>query len=322
MVVGEGVREIPDSEDEPLTSSPQVASNGAVDKLSPIVRGPFQDASQDVACTHQESGEVSSSTGSKRFKRDERLDVDHQNASIDVDPSEQVARADPQANASPWQDLAMRSSAVEDECSQISSQPPVVTVGESEHAPALLSQPALSVGGVSGQDSSAAEKQSTSVHNSIHTNPDDEQATDGIFKGKLHLDENLFESAAHADPRRSPCQEPTPNSAQGEVTRGGMSESLQRVSPSEISNDELDPSTQLTNSTILLESTRAPNNLVKESATPWTSTQSLAQSQVEKRPTIIKDTSTAHVNEKSSTNEFDEPEVGLLYLTVGSNRTL
>ena len=87
MAMGEGRTEVPDSEDEPMTSSPVNISDGAADKLSTPAHVPLQDAQdalQDAARTHQAIDEsVANSPGD----RTDDLGADHDNASLDVDAS-------------------------------------------------------------------------------------------------------------------------------------------------------------------------------------------------------------------------------------------
>jgi hypothetical protein len=82
MAVGSGITEIPDSEDEPFTSSPDIAFSGAADKLCATPRRAVQDVqdtSQDVANPDQATTEhVSNDTD----ERTDNLDVDQDNASI------------------------------------------------------------------------------------------------------------------------------------------------------------------------------------------------------------------------------------------------
>lgn len=85
MAIAEGATEIPDSEDEPMTSSPAASSNGVDDKLRLTAREPLQepqDAFQAVTSPHQAPGEHVSNVASKD---DESLGVDPGNASSDVE---------------------------------------------------------------------------------------------------------------------------------------------------------------------------------------------------------------------------------------------
>lgn len=87
MAAGEGRREVPDSEDEPMTSSPVNVSDGAADKLSttaPVPPQDAQDALQEAARPHQATAEdIANSTGD----RTDGLDADQEIASIDHDGS-------------------------------------------------------------------------------------------------------------------------------------------------------------------------------------------------------------------------------------------
>ncbi|KAF2823798.1 Swi5-domain-containing protein [Ophiobolus disseminans] len=77
MAAGCGRTEIPDSEDEPMTSSPVNAMDGAADKLSATAPVPPQDA-QDAQDTLQEAARTHQG-------RTDGLSADHEIASIDVD---------------------------------------------------------------------------------------------------------------------------------------------------------------------------------------------------------------------------------------------
>jgi hypothetical protein len=82
MAVGPGITEIPDSEDEPFTSSPDNTFSGAADKLCATPRGAVQDVqdtSQDVANPDQATTEH---VGNDTDERTDNLDVDRDNASI------------------------------------------------------------------------------------------------------------------------------------------------------------------------------------------------------------------------------------------------
>jgi hypothetical protein len=82
MAVGSGITEIPDSEDEPFTSSPDIAFSGAADKLCATPRRAVQDVQdtpQDVANPDQATTEhIGNDTG----ERTDNLDADQDNASI------------------------------------------------------------------------------------------------------------------------------------------------------------------------------------------------------------------------------------------------
>jgi len=85
MAMGKGRTEVPDSEDEPMTSSPVNISDGAADKLStpaPVPLQDAQDALQEAARTNQAIDEsVANSPG-------DGLGADQENASLDVDAPE------------------------------------------------------------------------------------------------------------------------------------------------------------------------------------------------------------------------------------------
>ena len=89
MAVASGVTEIPDSEDEPFTSSPDVAFGGAADKLCATSRGAAQDA-QDVANPDQAATEH---IGNDTESRSDDLGVDQGNASTNDQASVQTAGA-------------------------------------------------------------------------------------------------------------------------------------------------------------------------------------------------------------------------------------
>lgn len=85
MAPSEGRQEVPDSEDEPMTSSPVAFMDGAGDKLSATARVPLQDAQDaptEPALAHQATaGDHANMPGT----RTDGLDVDQLNASSDVD---------------------------------------------------------------------------------------------------------------------------------------------------------------------------------------------------------------------------------------------
>ncbi|KAF2026680.1 hypothetical protein EK21DRAFT_115631 [Setomelanomma holmii] len=85
MAAADGKREVPDSEDEPMTSSPVSVSEGAADKLSATAPVPLQDAQdalQEAARPHQANAKrhANSTDG-----RTDGLDADRAIASVDVD---------------------------------------------------------------------------------------------------------------------------------------------------------------------------------------------------------------------------------------------
>jgi hypothetical protein len=91
MASGTGRREIPDSEDEPMTSSPVNTSDGAADKLFATARVPLQDAQdalQEATDTHQA---IADSVANVPGKGCEGLDADQNDASTDVDASRDVS---------------------------------------------------------------------------------------------------------------------------------------------------------------------------------------------------------------------------------------
>jgi hypothetical protein len=90
MTSGMGRREVPDSEDEPMTSSPVNASDGASDKLFATARVPLQDAQdalQEATGTHQATADDAANFSGKGS---EGLDADQNDASIDVDAPKDV----------------------------------------------------------------------------------------------------------------------------------------------------------------------------------------------------------------------------------------
>jgi hypothetical protein len=90
MASGMGRREVPDSEDEPMTSSPVNASDGASDKLFATARVPLQDAQdalQEATGTHQATADDAANFSGKGS---EGLDADQNDASIDVDAPKDV----------------------------------------------------------------------------------------------------------------------------------------------------------------------------------------------------------------------------------------
>jgi hypothetical protein len=93
MAVGSGITEIPDSEDEPFTSSPDIAFSGAADKLCATPRRAVQDVQdtpQDVANPDQATTEH---VGNDTDERTDNLDVDRNNASINDRASVQIEGA-------------------------------------------------------------------------------------------------------------------------------------------------------------------------------------------------------------------------------------
>jgi hypothetical protein len=87
MAPGEGRKEVPDSEDEPMTSSPANASDSAADKLSVTARVPVQDT-QDTLDTPKEAILLHQATAENVAnmpgKRTDGLDADRNIASIDI----------------------------------------------------------------------------------------------------------------------------------------------------------------------------------------------------------------------------------------------
>jgi hypothetical protein len=85
MAPGGGRNEVPDSEDEPMTSSPVAVSDGTADKLFAMAHVPpqdTQDAPQEATRLHQAtSGTVANVTA----QRTDGLDADPSIASIDID---------------------------------------------------------------------------------------------------------------------------------------------------------------------------------------------------------------------------------------------
>jgi hypothetical protein len=83
-------REIPDSEDEPMTSSPVNTWDGAADKLFATSRGPLQDAQdalQEATDTHQATADT---VANLPGNRPEGLDDDQHDASLDDNASKPV----------------------------------------------------------------------------------------------------------------------------------------------------------------------------------------------------------------------------------------
>jgi hypothetical protein len=90
MAPGMDRREVPDSEDEPMTSSPVNASDGAADKLFATARVPLQDAQdalQEATGTHQATADNAANFPSKVSQG---LDADQNDASMDVDALKDV----------------------------------------------------------------------------------------------------------------------------------------------------------------------------------------------------------------------------------------
>ncbi|KAJ4367021.1 hypothetical protein N0V83_007551 [Neocucurbitaria cava] len=88
MAIRQGRSEIPDSEDEPMTSSPANVSNEALDKLSPPGPAPSQDAQetrQAAKDTHQAYADHVGITVSGDI---EGLNADRDNASMNIDASQ------------------------------------------------------------------------------------------------------------------------------------------------------------------------------------------------------------------------------------------
>lgn len=84
MAPGEGRREVPDSEDEPMTSSPVNVSDGAADKLcatAPVALQDTQDALQEAARPHQATTENAANLAGGRTMS---LSADQENASLDT----------------------------------------------------------------------------------------------------------------------------------------------------------------------------------------------------------------------------------------------
>jgi hypothetical protein len=84
MAPGEGRREVPDSEDEPMTSSPVNVSDGAADKLcatAPVALQDTQDALQEAARPHQATTENTANLAGGRIRS---LSADQENASLDT----------------------------------------------------------------------------------------------------------------------------------------------------------------------------------------------------------------------------------------------
>ena len=99
--MGEGRTEVPDSEDEPMTSSPVNISDGAADKLSAPGLVPLQDAQdalQDAARTHQA---IDDSVANSPGDRTDDLGAEQENASLDVDaPKVDQTNAQPEVTTS------------------------------------------------------------------------------------------------------------------------------------------------------------------------------------------------------------------------------
>lgn len=87
------VTEIPDSEDEPLTSSPQVASDVTGEEVA--TREPLYDAVQGAGCHHQAPTKSASYAATCS---DESLSTDRQNMILATTPSNTDTSADLQPN--------------------------------------------------------------------------------------------------------------------------------------------------------------------------------------------------------------------------------
>ncbi|KAF2678994.1 Swi5-domain-containing protein [Lentithecium fluviatile CBS 122367] len=135
MTFGAGVAEIPDSEDEPFTSSPQVVSDGAVGERLPAEQELRQEAPHETGRLHQASDKNASSAGPGG---DESL-TDHRNTSLAVKPSDHRQSANLHPNTllqqqgdsacsrsvenSPMQASTISQNAVEEESQSISEAP-------------------------------------------------------------------------------------------------------------------------------------------------------------------------------------------------------
>ncbi|KAF2263860.1 hypothetical protein CC78DRAFT_580976 [Lojkania enalia] len=93
MGINEGVIEVPDSEDEPMTSSPVAISDATIKLPVDVVQ-----ASQDVACLQQASGD---DVSKEPLTRAESLGKTQAYASVDADALGEITTADVQSNNAP-----------------------------------------------------------------------------------------------------------------------------------------------------------------------------------------------------------------------------
>jgi hypothetical protein len=142
MASGMARREVPDSEDEPMTSSPVDTSDGAADKLFATARVPLQDAQdalQEATGTHQATAE---SIANMPGKGCEGLDADENDASTDVDASKHVSngvQSEP-VTSSQRQSTEAGSSTADPPLPSIASLPEVrVDHMDAQHAAANIS---------------------------------------------------------------------------------------------------------------------------------------------------------------------------------------
>lgn len=103
MAIGLNVTEIPDSEDEPMTSSPVAVSNEAVDTLCAATLVPAQDT-QDKAFPHQAP---SSHIAKFASRRTNGLDANRELASVNDVETSQIRQIDLQPNVTPRQEGAI-----------------------------------------------------------------------------------------------------------------------------------------------------------------------------------------------------------------------
>ncbi|KAH8733147.1 Swi5-domain-containing protein [Phaeosphaeriaceae sp. PMI808] len=87
MAAREGRREVPDSEDEPMTSSPVDALDGAADKLFATAPDPLQDVQDALQPATQHHQALLERTANPVGGQSGGLDADQENASINCDAS-------------------------------------------------------------------------------------------------------------------------------------------------------------------------------------------------------------------------------------------
>ena len=137
MAIGGGVTEVPDSEDEPFTSSPQVAPDGSCDGHDS--REPLQDAPQGAACPYQASTENASDAATSS---DESLNPDGQNTILASESSNNLQSTNLRSNTLAQQSHTVDSGQTHEHFpTHISTLPQNIDQGTSRTKEASVGQP-------------------------------------------------------------------------------------------------------------------------------------------------------------------------------------
>ncbi|PSN71217.1 Swi5-domain-containing protein [Corynespora cassiicola Philippines] len=216
MAFSAGATEIPDSEDEPMTSSPGPIPDDVSDKLRSVVREPVQapqEAPQELACRHQDPGY---NVSNRAPKHAERLDAEQKKASTDVGSSGAILKTNALLHDSPqWHAVMVEKG-----------------IGESTEEPKLL-QPGASTR-IQQCHVASDGRQNSDRHVTLHPQPSPlaERATVGNsdisneppVTGSGQTQDHVYNEACGSKPADPPSpRRPVPDSVTAERSSATLS---------------------------------------------------------------------------------------------------